>query len=83
MEGRLYNFIQIVNVSEAFPKRITQTFQVRSITTDVNLGWIQWNSGWRCYCFFPEENTFYETVCLNNIVGFLEELKKERLEMEK
>lgn len=80
MEGRIYKFIQIVDVSDAFPKKKTQTFQVRNMEYDVDLGWIKWHSGWRCYSFFPNPDTFYEVVCLENITEFLDKLKSERKE---
>ncbi len=78
MEGRLYEFIQIVNLSDAFPEKKTQTFEVRNIFADVRLGWIKWISSYRKYGFFPEPNTYYEEVCLTHITEFLEALIKER-----
>ena len=42
------------------------------------LGWIKWSGSFRKYSFYPERDTFYEEVCLSNIIEFLKELKEER-----
>lgn len=72
-----YKFIQIIEVEKTKSGK-TPVFLVRSILYDVDLGYIKWNPGWRKYSFYPEPDTFYEEVCLSNIVEFLEELKKMR-----
>lgn len=37
------------------------------------LGVIQWYGAWRCYSFYPHENTLFEKNCLREIAQFCEE----------
>lgn len=45
--------------------------------SDVDLGIIKWNGGYRKYAFYPDGNSYYEEDYLRNIAEFLEELKNE------
>jgi hypothetical protein len=40
----------------------------------VKLGLIKWVGAWRKYCFFPEQDTFYDTKCLEEIKAFMGDL---------
>lgn len=42
------------------------------------LGIIKWLPSWRKYAFFPEEQTIYENICLNEIANFIGRLMDER-----
>ena len=43
------------------------------------LGIIKWYSSWRKYCFFPEENTLYDVICLGDIKDFIQDLMDKRM----
>ena len=36
------------------------------------LGAIRWFGQWRCYAFFPRDNTIFEKTCLRDIASFCE-----------
>lgn len=55
----------------------TMIFYVRNKKYSDFLGWIKWNTGYRKYAFYPEENTYYEEDCLKNLSEFLDKLNKE------
>lgn len=50
--------------------RKTKIFLVKSLDGDNFLGLIKWYGAWRKYCFFPEEQTIFESVCLKDISDF-------------
>ncbi len=56
----------------------TQLFLVRSKKHNINLGFIKWYSRWRCYAFFPEEETIFNSECLNDIKEFIDKLMEKR-----
>ena len=45
---------------------------------DIALGQIRWFGRWRKYSFFPYNDTVYESVCLTDIVKFIDELMQKR-----
>jgi hypothetical protein len=83
MKDKQYEFIKIVDMSFTQPQKKTQTFHVLANKYNQKLGYINWNTGWRCYAFYTESDTFYEEKCLRNIAEFLEELKNERKNVQK
>lgn len=42
------------------------------------LGVVKWYAQWRKYCFFPEPNCVFETVCMGDIITFINELMEQR-----
>lgn len=44
----------------------------------VKLGLIKWMGAWRRYCFFPYEETLYDTKCLAEIIQFIADLMAQR-----
>ena len=38
-----------------------------------SLGTIRWHAPWRRYCFFPNELTLYDALCLREIADFVGE----------
>lgn len=60
-----------------FPKRKTEIWQVMSVK-GVFLGDIKWFGRWRCYAFFPEEETIFNGVCLKDIEVFINQLMYKR-----
>lgn len=59
-------------------KKKTKTFLIRNKETDFALGWIKWHTGFRKYSFYPEENTVFESTCLQDIIDFIKYLTDER-----
>lgn len=59
-------------------KRKTKEFHVLSKFSRETLAVIKWHSSWRKYCFFPAENTIFDTSCLAEIVKFICDLMVER-----
>lgn len=45
-----------------------------------NLGYVQWNSGWRGYAFHPLGAPIFEQDCLRDIAEFVEKATKEHKE---
>ena len=60
-----------------FPNKKTQIWHVASIK-GIFLGEIKWFSRWRCYAFFPQKETIFNSVCLNDIRNFIDNLMKDR-----
>jgi hypothetical protein len=42
------------------------------------LGRISWWGAWRCYAFFPSEETLFEHKCLRDIADFIERRTQEQ-----
>ena len=59
------------------PERKTGVWNVLSTRYD-SLGEIKWFNRWRCYAFFPDEETIFNSVCLSDIKEFIDRLMKER-----
>ena len=59
--------------------KITKTFQVATKNGD-GIGRIKWFSNWRQYCFFPDENTLYNSECMKDVSEFIDGLMQERKE---
>lgn len=43
----------------------------------IPLGKIKWYGAWRKFCFFPNEQTIWDSKCLKHIIEFLDETNKE------
>lgn len=53
----------------------TVIYQVRTKTEpSILLGEIRWCINFKCYSFYPEQNTIFHTPCLNDINYFIEAL---------
>lgn len=52
----------------------TSIYQVRAKEQGVLLGEIRWYGAFRCYCFYPQPNTIFETQCLDDITNFINAL---------
>lgn len=51
----------------------TSRWEVITRPGQESLGIVHWNSGWRCYSFYPDGGTLYEHLCLEEIAGFLKD----------
>jgi len=60
----------------------TDVYEIKNNTNSILLGTIKWYFQWRQYCFFPEGKTIWNTKCLNDIIDFLERLRKKEEENE-
>jgi len=49
----------------------TSIFAVLSKDSEMVLGRIAWHVPWRCYAFFPAIDTFFERICLRDILEFI------------
>lgn len=56
----------------------TQVWNVVSKHHGNILGAIKWFGRWRQYCFFPEEDTLYNSGCLSAITSFISNLNNAR-----
>jgi len=59
------------------PDRKTDIYQVIS-NKGTFLGDVKWFGRWRCYAFFPEVDTVFNSVCLKDIREFIDKLMMER-----
>lgn len=60
-------------------KRKTLIWTVTNIKSKTILGYIRWYSFWRQYCFFPESPMVFSAGCLQEIIQFITDHKKDRL----
>lgn len=65
------DFIKFV-LKQKKPK--TAIYGVVNKKTNIELGEIKWYGAWRKYCFFPDGNTVFDTICLAQINDFIEDL---------
>ena len=58
-------------LSEELPK--TKVWCIFSKTSNGYLGNIKWFSRWRQYCFYPNNETIFNSECLDDIKNFLKD----------
>jgi len=56
-------------------KTKTKVIEVISKRTRERLGAIMWFGRWRQYAFFPDNETVFNTECLNDIQSYIRELR--------
>ncbi len=71
--SKLYKYIHFVEIEQ---KTKTKVYSCRNNNSEIELGIVKWYSSWRQYCFFPSKDTIFNKGCLEDIVDFLEQLKK-------
>ena len=59
-------------------KRKTKLIAIRNKNSDDIIGYIEWYPSWRQYCFFPEFDTVWNMVCLNDVQEVIQKLMKDR-----
>jgi len=69
------DFIEFKLIDEK-PK--TSVFDVINIKSGDRLGIIRWYGSWRQYCFFPHEETIFNSDCMQYIIDFMRELMEKR-----
>jgi hypothetical protein len=60
------------------PSKKTAFYVVVSNHDDSELGFIEWNGGWRQYCFYPYEDCVWSWDCLKDLSEFIKGLMDER-----
>lgn len=58
-------------------KRKTKIYKINNNDNEF-LGIISWGTGFRKYCFYPNNDTMYSADCLEDIIKFIEKLERER-----
>lgn len=53
-------------------ERKTRRWIICADDGEVELGEVKWLGKWRCYCFFPLNDTLYEKQCLRDLANFCE-----------
>lgn len=54
------------------PERKTKRWAIVANDGEVELGEVAWFGKWRCYAYFPLNETIYEKKCLRDIANFCE-----------
>jgi len=71
-----YKWLHFRDISDLFPKRTTTVWICKN-SSGILLGSIKWFGKWRQYCFFPENDTVFNTGCMSDITDFINQLKEE------
>jgi len=71
-------YIRIVVAVEPSKRRKTPIYAVLPLEAPTRIGQIRWWPAWRCFTFWPENNTIYERHCLVDITKFLDSLTADR-----
>jgi hypothetical protein len=53
-------------------ERNTKRWTIVAHDGEVELGEVKWFGKWRCYAYFPLNDTLYEKQCLRDIAAFCE-----------
>lgn len=54
----------------------TKIWDVITKEFPTKIGQIKWHAPWRKYSFFPESDTIFEEICLNDIANFCKSQKE-------
>ena len=61
------------------PQRKTKRWTVVANDGEMDLGEVKWYGAWRCFAYFPLDDTLYEKTCLRDIANFCERKTHEQL----
>lgn len=64
---------------EIYTNRKTPIYTIYDKNT-ICIGKIKWYGAWRKFCFFPEGNTIWDSICLEEVIALLCQYNKERLD---
>lgn len=70
----VYKYIKFVQSIDA---EVKSSWVCYNTKVNYRLGWVEWNSRWKCWQFCPADNTAFTTDCLADIIHFLKQLAKE------
>ena len=51
------------------------TYGIVNRNANVAIGLVAWNSWWKRYCFYPEEDTVWDVGCLADVQDFINSLE--------
>lgn len=71
-------FQYIVFLEMETESKKTKRWSVANKESGYLLGFVEWYSAWRQYCFMPTSLTVFSKGCLNDISDFLKEIKNVR-----
>jgi len=74
------SYIVFVKVEEK-PK--TAVYEVRSRSSGIVLGTVQWYGPWRKYCFYSRPETVWNSSCMIEVSDFMLKLLRDRKELKK
>ena len=69
-------YIKIID-NGIFEPRKTHSYHIKNKRGNYHLGYIEWYSAWRQYCFMPNKETVWNKHCLETIISFLTEINTE------
>jgi hypothetical protein len=52
--------------------RKTPIYEIYSKLSNTLIGEIKWYGAWRQFCFFPVENTVWDTKCLTSLTNYIQ-----------
>jgi len=58
--------------------RKTKIINITNITHGEVIGVIKWYGSWRQYCFYPTNNTIWNTTCLDDVQEVIVKLMNDR-----
>lgn len=75
-----YDLGKYLRVIERYEKnRKTPIYLLcRQDNESIKLGLIKYNTSWRKYCFYPIEETIFDSNCMLDIINFMDKLNLER-----
>lgn len=71
-----YKYIRFQEIPN--PGKKTKHFQCRNNKSGGLLGLVEWERGWRQYCFYPCADTMFSKGCLEDVNDFITQLMDER-----
>ncbi len=76
-------FMKLGKYMTAFPEYIdgrkTPIYEITNQQNEfIKLGYVKYNSRWRKYCFYPDDETVFDDKCLLEMIKFLNYLNNER-----
>ena len=69
----IYKYFYVVYELPTNGKK-TGTYYICNVGANNIIGEIKWWSGWRKFCYFPYEDTVWDSKCLNDITNLLESI---------
>jgi hypothetical protein len=78
-----FEYFDIVQRPKARGKKTHVYDIIKCDEAETRLGTIKWHGAWRQYCIFFEGETIFNIDCLDDIGGFLQDLREEHKERKK
>lgn len=83
MGSIVISFITLGKYMTAYPEyvsgRKTLIYEIVNQKNEfIKLGYVKYNSRWRKYCFYPNDETVFDDKCLLEMINFLDYLNNAR-----